>query len=147
MTDQATPSTAPDKLPEMLETTVAEALAEPIPVPPDFTFANERTEPEIVTPETASRRRRASRQLFAAAVASFSITLAAVSYGVLGGYVPLRMSAIDRVDFGALLLVVPLVALMLALVFEATRLALRGPVSIAEPKTLPIAWAPGHREG
>lgn len=144
MTDQANPSPTPDNLPQMLETTVAEALAEPIPVPPDFSFAEPEKEAPA-TPAQQKQRKRASRQLFAAAVASFSITLAAVSYGVLGGYVPLRMSAIDRIDFGALLLVVPLCALMLALVFEATRLAVRGPVAIAASKPARILWQDGRR--
>jgi hypothetical protein len=83
-----------------------------------------------------------------AAVVSFSLTLLAAGIAVLSGLAPLHAaSSGQRVDIGALLLVVPLVALVLAMAIEVARIALRGTeLPQAPPRALP-ARSPAHPEG
>ena len=52
-------------------------------------------------------------------------------------------------DAGVVLLVVPLVALVLAILVEAVRLTLRGPIRMSEPRPARVLsdWTPGHGEG
>ncbi|MEO6395053.1 MAG: hypothetical protein ABIO40_04005 [Devosia sp.] len=153
-----TPSTL-ESLPDILEGAVAEALTEPVVAPPvlEFTQTESNSPMQDASPEQdvspeqdASPKPSTSRrsvQLVTGAAVSFSLTLLAGSYAVLSGSVPLRINAIERVDIGAMLLFAPVCALVLALLFEATRLALKGPLEMAEPRAIPIDWSPGHREG
>ena len=99
----------------------------------------------------ARARRRA---LTTAPVISFSLTFALAGFALLLGLLPhdaalLEASNGHTVETGVVLLVVPLVALVAAILFEATRLAWRGPVNIADPKpTVALSdWKPGHGEG
>ena len=99
----------------------------------------------------AQARRRA---LTTATIISFSLTFALAGFALLMGVLPqdanlLAASNGASIDTGIVLLVVPLVALVAAILFEASRLALRGPIKIAEPKpAMTLAeWKPGHGEG
>jgi hypothetical protein len=99
----------------------------------------------------AQARRRA---LSTATIISFSLTFALAGFALLMGVLPQDASLLASsngasVETGVVLLVVPLVALVAAILFEATRLALRGPLKIAEPKpAITLSdWKPGHGEG
>lgn len=98
----------------------------------------------------AQARRRA---LTTATIISFSLTFALAGFALLMGLLPqeanLLAASSGSVETGVVLLVVPLVALVAAILFEATRLALRGPVKITEPKpAITLSdWKPGHGEG
>jgi hypothetical protein len=84
-----------------------------------------------------------------ATVVSFSLTLLAGSVAVLGNMVPLRMLSLsERIDLGAMLFLAPLLALVLAVVFETTRIALRRE-PLPEPRQRQVVrnWTPGRREG
>lgn len=98
----------------------------------------------------ANARRRA---LTTVTVISFSLTFVIAGMAMLLGLLPLDTSSVDfsigSVDGGVLLLVVPLLALVLAMLFEATRLALRGPLKMSDDKPVRVLseWKPGHGEG
>ncbi len=99
----------------------------------------------------AQARRRA---LTTVTIISFSLTFALAGFALLMGLLPqdanlLAASNGASVDTGIVLLVVPLVALVAAILFEATRLALRGPIKIVKPRpTITLSnWKPGHGEG
>jgi hypothetical protein len=141
MTDIEPP---PEVAPEILETAVAEAIAEPPPEPAEP--VSDLAE-ELAAAEPAVDR-RPSRQLVTAAATSFSLTLLAGSIAVIGGYVPLQgMSTIARTDLGAMLMFAPVCALILALLFEVARLALKAPLDMPEPRLVTLRWQPGDREG
>jgi hypothetical protein len=98
------------------------------------------------TPAPARAKPRASR-LTTASIASFSLTLLAGGLLVLSGLVPLPLSFAERLDVGALLFVAPLMALVLALVFEVSRIALTQR-DLPEPRRQrAVRWTPGRREG
>ena len=82
-----------------------------------------------------------------ATVISFSLTLLAGAIAVLTGLPPLDMSLGERVDVGAMLFIAPVLALVLAVVFEATRIAMSR-ADLPEPRRQQaVRWAPGRREG
>lgn len=82
-----------------------------------------------------------------ATVISFSLTLLAGAIAVLTGLPPLDMSLGERVDVGAMLFVAPVLALVLAVVFEAARIAMSR-ADLPEPRRQQaVRWAPGRREG
>lgn len=98
----------------------------------------------------AKARRQA---LTTATIISFSLTFALAGFALLMGVLPQKANMLASstwsVDTGVVLLVVPLVALIAAMLFQAARLAFLGPVIIGEPKaprTL-SEWKPGHGEG
>jgi hypothetical protein len=80
--------------------------------------------------------------LTAASITSFSLTLLGGSFAVLAGIVPLQaLSVAERVDVGTLLFVAPLLILVLSVVFEAARIALRS-TPLPEPRPVRITrWA------
>jgi hypothetical protein len=80
---------------------------------------------------------------------SFSLTFAFVSLALLAGLLPPTLTAALPVDLGVLLLIVPLSALVLAIMGEALRAALRGVPDVPAPRTLTTlsGWRPGSREG
>jgi hypothetical protein len=86
--------------------------------------------------------------LTTASVISFSLTLLAASLAVLLGFVPLRqISHFDRLTVGELLFLMPVVALVLGVVFEASRIAFSRQ-ELPEPRQRQqIRWSPGRREG
>jgi hypothetical protein len=84
-----------------------------------------------------------------ATVVSFSLTLLAGSIAVLTNLVPLEaLSFGERIDLGAMLFAAPLLALVLAVVFEASRIALSRN-ALPEPRRQQVVrgWTPGRREG
>lgn len=89
-------------------------------------------------------------RLSAAAVIAFSLTLVGAGIAMLVGLVPHRMlPALDGIDATIVLLFVPLCALTLAILAEATRAAFGGalrpaPVRGANPLE---PWRPGQGEG
>ena len=98
----------------------------------------------------AATRRKA---LTTATVISFSLTFLLGDLAILLGLLPSDLraveSALGRIDTGVVLLLVPVIALIAAMVVEATRLALRGPVVIDEARPVgPLTdWKPGNGEG
>ena len=81
---------------------------------------------------------------------SFSLTFVVVSIALLTGMLPPGLVALAMpVDLGVLLLIVPLTALVLAILAEAFRGALRGVPTTHTPRTVTALsdWRPGHGEG
>lgn len=93
------------------------------------------------------------RALTSVTVIAFSLTFVGAGIALMAGMLPNRADfltgATGSVDTGVVLLLVPLCALVLAILFEATRLALRGPVQMSQPRAIPALteWKPGHGEG
>lgn len=99
--------------------------------------------------ENPPARARRVRAFTTATVVSFSLTLLAGSIVVLTNVVPLKMlSWVDRIDIGAMLFVAPVLALILGIMFEATRMAF-GRAPLPEPRRQQMVrnWQPGRREG
>lgn len=90
-----------------------------------------------------------ARAFTTATVISFSLTLLAGSIAVLTNLVPLKaLSFGEQIDLGAVLFAAPVLALVLGVVFEASRIALRRE-PLPEPRRQQVVrnWTPGHREG
>ncbi|HET8727331.1 MAG TPA: hypothetical protein VFO41_07445 [Alphaproteobacteria bacterium] len=92
-------------------------------------------------------RRRRSRLLLAPVAIAFSLTFVLASVAVYAGWVPAG-TVPGGTDTATLLLLVPLAALMLAIIAEV----IRHEVGAAEPqpeprRTAAAAWRPGDREG
>jgi hypothetical protein len=100
---------------------------------------------------TAPSPRKARARIAAittASIITFSLTLLAAGALVVLGIIPLNfLSFGQRVDVGALLLTVPVVALTLAVVFEATRIAIRSPALPDSHHQPAVNWAVEQREG
>lgn len=79
----------------------------------------------------------------AVGIASFSLTLLAGSIAVFTGLIPLHsLSLGDRADVGTVLFVAPVLALVLGVVFEATRIALTRS-ELPEPRRRQaVVWTP-----
>ena len=98
----------------------------------------------------AKARRKA---LTTATLISFSLTFVAAGLALLLGLLPYNSSALASslgpVDAGVVLLMVPVGALVLAILVEAVRLTIRGPIQIDEPKPVGTLteWKAGHGEG
>jgi hypothetical protein len=103
-------------------------------------------------PETEGKPARANpraRAFTTATVISVSLTLLAGSVVVLTNLVPLRMLSFgERIDLGAMLFVAPVLALVLGIMFEATRMAMSRE-ALPEPRRQQVVrnWQPGRREG
>jgi hypothetical protein len=96
-----------------------------------------------------AKARRRVKAFTTATVISFSLTLLAGSIAVLTNIVPLRaLSFGDRIDLGAMLFIAPVLALVLGIMFEATRIALSRE-ALPEPRRQQVVrnWQPGRREG
>jgi len=102
----------------------------------------------VSAPSPTPKARRKAASFTTATIVSFSLTLLVASFAVFAGVVPLKMlTAAGRVDLGALLFFVPIVALVLAVCVEAVRVALRSP-ELPEPRRRQtVRWSPGRREG
>ena len=100
-------------------------------------------------PATPAVTRRRINAFTTATVVSFSLTLLAGSVVVLTNMVPLRFLGFgDRVDLGAMLFVAPVLALVLGVIFETTRIALkREPLPEPRQRQVVRNWVPGRREG
>jgi TRAP-type C4-dicarboxylate transport system permease small subunit len=105
--------------------------------------------PARKTANAPEAKRRRLNAFTTATVVSFSLTLLAGSIAVLTNTIPLRfLSFGDRVDLGAMLFVAPVLALVLAVIFETTRIALkREPLPEPRQRQVVRNWAPGRREG
>ena len=99
--------------------------------------------------ESKATKSRRITAFTTATVVSFSLTLLAGSVAVLTNVVPLKMLSFgDRLDLGAMLFVAPVLALVLAVVFETTRIALkREPLPEPRQRQVVRNWTPGRREG
>ncbi len=97
-------------------------------------------------PQSSTKSRRASA-FGTATVVSFSLTLLAGGLAVMSGLVPLqRLSFGERIDVGTMLFVAPIAALVLAMVVEATRIALTR-AELPEPRRQQqIRWVPSRRD-
>ena len=99
--------------------------------------------------ETSPAKKRRIRAFTTATVISFSLTLLAGSIAVLTNIVPLRSLTLgERVDVGAMLFIAPVLALVLGIMFEATRIALSRE-ALPEPRRQQVVrnWRPGRGEG
>jgi hypothetical protein len=99
--------------------------------------------------EAKSASRRRATKFTTATVVSFSLTLFAASVAVLSGSVPLRaLTSIERIDLGMMLFIAPIVALVLAVMVEAIRIAMSSQ-PLPEPRRQQVVrnWTPGSREG
>jgi hypothetical protein len=104
--------------------------------------------PESAAKATAKPRRRKAQAFTTTTIVSFSLTLLAGAIAVLTGLVPLRhVSIAERVDIGSVLFVLPVLALVLAVVFEAARIALTRSELPAPRQKQTLKWTPGRREG
>jgi hypothetical protein len=91
-----------------------------------------------------SQSRRATL-LTTASIVSFSLTLLGGSFAVFAGAVPLKtLNLADRLDLGSMLFAAPLLILVLALVFEATRLALRDQPLPEDRPVQAVRWVGQH---
>ena len=98
-------------------------------------------------PVKSAKSRKASA-FTTTTIVSFSLTLLAGSIAILTGFLPFgTLTRIERIDVGAVLFVAPIVALVLAVVFEATRIALTRKELPQPRRKEVIQWAPGRREG
>lgn len=104
--------------------------------------------PKSPSPSPRKSANRRARAFTTATIVSFSLTILAASIAILAGLVPLKsISFAERVDVGSLLFVTPIVALVLAIVFEVARIALTRP-DLPEPRRQQsVRWSPGRREG
>ena len=100
-------------------------------------------------PHLPARARRAA-VFTTTSVVSFSLTLLGGSIAILTNLVPLGTLTLgQRVDLGAMLFVAPVLALVLGILLEATRVALSQDGPAAEPHRRQVVrhWQPGRREG
>ena len=98
-------------------------------------------------PSAKSTAKRAAA-FTTATIVSFSLTLLAGSIAVLAGLIPLSaLSFGERSEVGAILVIAPVLALVLAVVFEVSRIAFTR-AELPEPRRQQaVHWAPGRREG
>lgn len=95
-----------------------------------------------------SRKRSRTAVFTTATIVSFSFTLLAAGVAILTGLLPLHsLSFGQRVDVGSLLFLMPVVALVLGVCVEVTRIALRRQELPEPARSQPIRWSPGRREG
>jgi hypothetical protein len=105
---------------------------------------------KISSAKMSAARRKALNMV---TVISFSLTFVGAGVALMLGLLPpdanFVASAMGPIDTGIVLLLIPLCALCLAILFEATRLAMRGPIEIAQPRPTPALsdWKPGTGEG
>ena len=94
-----------------------------------------------------SRKRSRAAAFTTATIVSFSFTLLAAGIGVLTGLLPVHaLSVGQRVDVGSLLFMMPVVALILGVCVEVTRIALRREELPEAERAQRIHWSPGRRE-
>lgn len=97
-----------------------------------------------------ARSKPAARNLATIAVISFSLTFVGVSLALLFGILPNSVVALDMpVDMGVVLLIVPLCALVFAMMAEVLRAAVSGvPRAVSHRTATSLSeWRPGHGEG
>ncbi len=93
-------------------------------------------------------RRLFSNPLSAATAISFSLTFVGAGIALLLGYLPPSLPlGGEAVETGVVLLVVPLFALMLAILVEVTRSVLQETAPTPRRENPLAAWKPGQGEG
>ena len=105
--------------------------------------------PQAVTAPFVPRQRRIIDLTTVTAI-SFSLTFVSASVMLLAGVLPTSFTSLAApVDIGVLLLIVPLCALVLAMMAEVVRAAVKGtpPRRAARHRTRLSEWRPGHGEG
>ena len=104
--------------------------------------------PKSVAPDSQNRKRRKAKAITTTTIVSFSLTLLVAAFAILFGFVPLKSVTTGmRVDIGALLFIVPVVALVLAVCVEVVGIALKQ-TTLPEPRRQQaVRWSPGRREG
>jgi hypothetical protein len=103
-----------------------------------------------ISTNTQAEGKRSRLNLISASIISFSLTFVVVSVAVLAGYLPAQQTLLSaKLDIEVVLLLVPLCALVFAIVAEVLRIAAKGPLrSTAVRHTAPLSnWKPGHGEG
>lgn len=86
-----------------------------------------------------SKSKNRATLLTTASIVSFSLTLLGSGLAVLAGAVPLQaLSDAARTDVGTMLFAAPLMILLLAVVFEASRIAMRN-APLPEPRAVRLA--------
>lgn len=139
--------------PAVTESPATDAQPEAVPETARLAAEEATAEPEAAvatlmpTPERAAKRNESPISITAI---SFSLTFVGVSLAFLAGLLPPPLASISMpVDLGVLLLVVPLCALVVAMMGEVLRTALRGVPSARAPRLAPALsnWTPGHGEG
>lgn len=105
--------------------------------------------PKSPAPAATTDRKRRAAAFTTMTIVSFSLTLLGGAIAVLTGLVPLQMlTRVERIDLGAVLFVAPILALVLAVVFEATRIALtRKELPQPRRREAVANWTPGRGEG
>jgi uncharacterized membrane protein len=100
------------------------------------------------TKPTSPKSAKRAAAFTTATIVSFSLTMLGGSIAVLSGLLPLdALSFGERSEVGAILFVAPILALVLAVVFEASRIAFTR-AELPEPRRQQaVRWAPGRREG
>jgi hypothetical protein len=96
------------------------------------------------------RRAKPGTSLIAVTAISFSLTFVGVSLALLAGVLPPSFASLQPpVDLGVVLLMVPLFALVLAMMAEALRAAMKGTPRPHEHRAVVAlnAWQPGRGEG
>jgi hypothetical protein len=105
----------------------------------------------IATPAAAFvPRQRRALDLTTVTAISFSLTFVGVSLMLLAGVIPPSFAALEApVDLGVLLLIVPLCALVLAMMVEVLRAAIKGTPGrrLSRNASTLSDWRPGHGEG
>jgi uncharacterized membrane protein YidH (DUF202 family) len=117
---------------------------------PQPEVAAEEAAPQTPTWTAAEPRAQLSWNLTSVTAISFSLTFVLMSVALLAGVMPQSFAALPMpVDLGVLLLMVPLCALVLAIMAEALRAAMQGVPSGKARRTATALsqWRPGHGEG
>src|SRR5262245_23519265 len=108
------------------------------------------TDAKLIDP-TTKRAKLLSWNLASITAISFSLTFVGVSLALLAGVLPQKFASLDMpVDMGVVLLLVPLCALVLAMMAEVLRAAARGALPKRPVRTasaLIREWRPGNGEG
>jgi hypothetical protein len=95
------------------------------------------------------KRKQTPANLTSIVAISFSLTFVATGVLLLLGLLPPTVASLDApVDIGVLLLIVPLCALVLAIMAEVLRAAISGLPKAPGPRVAPLTdCRPGHGEG
>jgi hypothetical protein len=131
---------------------IVEQPAEPsalIDAEPAGQSAPSGLETALEKPHNAAKRQTATGLSITAI--SFSLTFVLASVALLMGFIPATTRSIVLpvdIDIGVVLLTVPLCALVLAMLLEAIRAAVKGmPRSVPRPAITLSQWRPGTGEG
>jgi hypothetical protein len=104
------------------------------------------SESAVVSAEKSNTRK--ALRFTTGTIVSFSLTLLGGAIVVLSGAVPLKLLSFgERIDIGSLLFLMPMVALILAMVFEVARIAFTRAELPTPRQGKTVRWSPGRREG